>query len=179
MGRFGEPTKVSLRALSGSNGKAPGKLSLASVVKKPLPKKQNKRDFYSGGVLFWNAKHLGDLTSGYRDGVSRPYGSVDVSNGDQTYTLHNMYGSWMADMGALMAEPARIASMLGIHMDQMEMFHCLQTRFLAELKYLRVPTVQDQRRRVEEVQKARRARASKPAPEPQPTGKITLKGLKK
>jgi hypothetical protein len=178
MGRFGQRKTVSLKSLSRGNGRGPRKPSLAGVVKKPLPKKQNARDFYVGGMLFWNAKILGEVTKGYKDGVFRPYGSVDVSNGDQTYTLHNMYGSWMAVMSTGMAEPARIAAMLGTNMGQLEMYQNLQERFRLELKHEGVPSVHDQRRRVEEAQKAARARAAKPAA-PKTTTKITLKGLKK
>lgn len=173
------PTKVSLRSLAKGNGRA-GKPSLAGVVKKPLPKKQNKRDFYAGGVLFHNAKVLGEISKGYRDGIIGHYGSVAVSNGDKTYTLHNQFGSWMHNVHgtALMAEPARVAVALGINMSQLEIVQNLRTRFEAELRYQGILTTHEQRRRVEETQKA--ARSRKPAAAPvKTTTKITLKGLKK
>lgn len=179
MGRFGTEQKVSLKALAKGNGKAE-KPSLAGLKRKPLPKRQNKRDFYHEAVLFWNAKILGEVTKGYRDGVSRPYGSVDVSNGDTTYTLHNLYGAWMCDVdGATMAEPALIASWLGISMGQVEMHRQLQARFEAELKAEGITTLADQRRAVEENQRVARSRAAaKQARAKDNTPNPWMKGLK-
>lgn len=159
--KLGGGKKVSLKGLARDNGKKPGKLAGLNKPK-PLPKKQSKRDFYHNGVLFWNAKILGEITKGYRDGVSRPFGSVDVSNGDKTFTLHNRYGSWMADIraGEVMAESARVAKALGINMSQAEMSRALATRFEAELKEQGVPTVHQQRVRVEEAAKIARARTA-------------------
>jgi hypothetical protein len=72
----------------------------------------------------------------------RPYGTVDVTNGDQTYTLHNRYGSWMHDVwngNGAAAEPARVAAWLGIIMSQAEMGQKLTQRFEAELKKQGIP----------------------------------------
>ena len=89
------------------------------VIERPYqePKPRVKEDFRVGGILFSGAEIGGQLiTAGYKDGMYRTYGSVDVTNGDLTYTLHNRCGSWMHDMwdSSMMAEPARVAYWLGI-----------------------------------------------------------------
>ena len=178
-----KPKKVSLKSLATDNGHRPSlaglakarKPSLASLKVKPLPQKQTKQDFYAGGLLYWNAQITDHDSRGHDNGVFRPVGTVDVSNGNQTYTFHNRYGSWMADMGAKMAEPAYIANLLGTNMGQVEMYQNIRDRFEAELKVQKVPTMQEQRRRVEEAEKAKRAR-KKPAAQPT---KLSLKGLRK
>src|SRR5262245_58996131 len=81
-----------------SNGRTQAK-GLAGLLQRqpkqrPVPRPKTKEDFRSGGVLFHNAQYTGGITAGYKDGISRPAGSVDVSNGDMTFTLHNQYGSW-------------------------------------------------------------------------------------
>jgi hypothetical protein len=127
-----------------SNGNKPadakpktlGDLLRAKKKTKPLPQKQCKEDFYAGGLLYWNAK----VTDGPYKGetlekIVTPRGTVDVSNGDVTYTFHNRYGSWMADIGAgRMAELAWVAAALGTSMSQVEMYRHVSERFEAELK---------------------------------------------
>lgn len=157
MGRFSEeasaPKKVSLKRLATGNGK-PGKPSLAGLKKKPLPQKQTKEDFYSGGLLYWNAtvtNGVKEIEIAFEPKPVRPVGTVDVSNGDQTYTFHNRYGSWMADVGeGRMAELARVANMLGTNMGQVEMYHHVRDRFEAELKVKGYLTIEQQQRKIEE-----------------------------
>jgi hypothetical protein len=208
---------TSLKGLAKTNGKAPVKPSLASlskgkpqttpkpklslrklvttepvVMERPYqePKPRVKEDFRIGGVLFSGAEILGEITAGHRDGTFRPFGSVDVTNGDQTYTLHNRHGSWMHDVWGTnqMAEPARVAMWLGLHnMGQMQMAQALGRRFELELKKQGVPTTHQQRLKLEEQAAAARKRAAKHAAKPTipkettkvTQGKITLKGLKK
>jgi hypothetical protein len=201
---------TSLKGLAKTNGKAPVKPSLASLTKgKPAskpkpslrklvttepvvmerpyqePKPRVKEDFRIGGVLFSGAEVLGEITAGHKDGTFRPFGSVDVTNGDQTYTLHNRHGSWMHDVWGTnqMAEPARVAMWLGLqNMGQMQMAQALGRRFELELKKQGVPTTHQQRLKLEEQAAAARKRAAKKPPAKETTkmpGKITLKGLKK
>lgn len=159
----GKPSLAGLKKPKPAPG---GKLSqLAKKKEKPLPKKQNARDFYEGGVLFWNAAVTGDTGVGYRNGVRRPIGTVDVSNGDKTYTLHNRYGSWMHDIEqgeGMMAEPARVAIWLGLKMNQVTMAMLLTRRFEAELKQDGIKTVHQQRADIERAEAEARKRTKKP-----------------
>lgn len=79
-------------------------------------------DFQLAGVRFHNARQV--------DG----HWQVDVTNGTTTATLHNRYGSWMHDVNGTgtMAEPVRVASMLGMGMSQLEMCQALQDRVARE-----------------------------------------------
>lgn len=186
--------KLSLKGLAKTNGKAPVKPSLASLTRgkpsqtKPKPslrklvttqpvvmerphqepKPRVKEDFRVGGVLFSGAEILGQLSAGHRDGITRPFGTVDVTNGDQTYTLHNRYGSWMHDVWgtANMAEPARVAAWLGINMSQLDICQLLGKRFEAEMKKQGVPTPHQQRLKLDEQAAAARKRATKRATKP-------------
>ena len=160
MGKYSRPTKVSLKSLASDNGKKPGKPSLAGLKTKPLPKKQTKQDFYAGGLLYWDATITGEASKGMHDGVTRPIGTVSVSNGDQTYVFHNRYGSWMADVGAMMAEPARVANLLGTNMGQIEMYQNIKDRFEAELKVKGILTTEQQRAAVEEQKAVQRSRTT-------------------
>lgn len=158
MGKFAKEKKVSLKGLATGNGK-PGKLSLAGLKKKPLPQKQTKQDFYDEGLLYWNATIINGVSEVPLDGVIvRPIGTVDVSNGDQTYTFHNRYGSWMADMGGgKMAELAWVARALGTNLDQEPMFRRVKARFDAELKAKKILDTDTQRNLIEERAKTTRA----------------------
>jgi hypothetical protein len=196
-----------LKALAKLNGKAPVRPSLASLTKgkpskpslralvttEPIvmerphqePKPRVKEDFRIGGVLFSGAEILGQITAGHRDGTYRSFGSVDVTNGDQTYTLHNRHGSWMHDVWGTnqMAEPARVAAWLGLtHMSQLEMGQALGRRFELELKKQGIPTTHQQRLKLDEQAAAARKRAAKQPPKETTDvtpKKLSLKGLKK
>jgi hypothetical protein len=150
------------------------------------PKERVKEDFRIGGVLFSGAEILGQITVGHRDGMFRPYGTVDVTNGDQTYTLHNRHGSWMHDVWGenRMAEPARVANWLGLqNMGQLQMSQALSRRFELEMKKQGVLTPHQQRTKLDEQAAAARKRTPKPAAKETtavtPKKKLTLKGLKK
>jgi hypothetical protein len=201
-----------LGSKANTNGKAPVKPSLATLSKgkstqatpKPKPslralvttepvvierphqepKPRVKEDFRVAGVLFSGAEIIDQVTAGYRDGIYRAIGSVDVTNGDQTYTLHNRAGSWMHDVYGTnqMAEPARVAVWLGVQMSQLEMSRALQRRFEAEMKKQGVLTTHQQRSALEVKAAAARKRTAKQPPKETTkvtSGKITLKGLKK
>jgi hypothetical protein len=200
--------KPSLKRLAKTNGNAPAKPSLAALSKgqsKPKPslrklvttapvvierphqepKPRVKEDFRVGGVLFSGAEITDQRTQGYRDGLSRAIGTVDVTNGDQTYTFHNRNGAWMHDVYGTnsMAEPARVAMWLGVQMDQLDMARALGRRFELEMKKQGVLTPHQQRLRLEEKAAAARKRAAKPTTKKETTTvtpkKLTLKGLKK
>lgn len=177
--------KPSLKGLAKTNGSAPVKPSLRKLVttapapvERPYqePKPRVKEDFRRSGVLFSGAEVTGESYAGYRDGMFRPVGSVDVTNGDLTFTFHNRNGSWMHDVytSSSMAEPALVAQWLGIDMTQVEMSHALTERFNAELKKQGILTPTQQRARLEE------ARKHKPAAKPKPEAKRkpTLKALR-
>ena len=48
--------------------------------------KKSKLDFHRGGIRYHNVQQY------------EGYWTVDVSNGDITYTFHNRCGSWMHDI---------------------------------------------------------------------------------
>ena len=181
--------KPSLKALAKTNGREPSKPSLRSLVttepvvmERPYqePKPRVKEDFRVAGVLFSGAEITGAQTVGYRDGMSRATGTVDITNGDQTYTLHNRNGSWMHDVWGnnRMAEPALVARWLGIEMSQIEVSRALSRRFEAEMKKQGVLTTHQQRAKLDA--EATAARKRKPTPkETTSVKKISLKGLKK
>jgi hypothetical protein len=201
--------KPSLKRLASTNGKAPAKPSLAAlpkgqpkpkrtlralvttepvVMERPYqePKERVKEDFRVGGVLFSGAEIVDRVSSGHRDGIYRTYGTVDVTNGDQTYTFHNRYGSWMHNVWGTsqMAEPARVAVWLGLqNMGQLDMSRALSRRFELEMKKQGVPTPHQQRVKLDEEAAAARKRSAKPAAKETttvaPKKKLTLKGLKK
>jgi hypothetical protein len=200
--------KPSLKGLAKTNGEAPVKPSLASLTKgkstevttkpslrklvssEPIaverpyqePKERVKEDFRVGGVLFSGAEITDKVSVGHRDGTFRSVGTVDVTNGDQTYTLHNRYGSWMHDVWgtANMAEPARVAAWLGINMSQLDMCQLLTKRFEAELKKQGIPNKQQQRAKIEADAAKARKRTKQPEKEtPVVTPKKpSLRGLK-
>jgi hypothetical protein len=146
------------------------------------PKERVKEDFRVGGVLFSGAEVTDKVSVGHRDGTFRSVGTVDVTNGDQTYTLHNRYGSWMHDVWgtANMAEPARVAAWLGINMSQLDMCQLLTKRFEAELKKQGIPNKQQQRAKIEADAAKARKRTKQPEKEtPVVTPKKpSLRGLK-
>ena len=203
-----KPKKLTLKGLAKDNGKAPVKPTLASLakgepkpkvtlgaalgVKQPdperpyqAPKPRHKDDFRVGGVLFSGAEVTGEDSKGYRDGMFRPVGTVDITNGDQTYTFHNRYGSWMHDMwtGSQMAEPARVGAMLNISMSQLEIARALSKRFELALKAKKIPNTHQQRIALEEKAKLARKRTAKPTTKETTDmttkPKLSLKGLKK
>lgn len=195
--------KLSLKGLAQANGKAPVKPSLAALPKgkpKPslkalvaspvdeerpyqAPKPRRKEDFSVNGVVFSGAEITGEAVAGYKLGMTRPVGTVDVTNGNMTYTLHNRYGSWAHDVwhgDGSMAEPARVAAWLGITMSQLEMGQALSRRFELELKKQGIPTLHQQRIRLEaEAAEARKRTKQPPQETTKVTKKISLRGMGK
>jgi hypothetical protein len=198
--------KPSLKRLAKTNGSAPVKPSLASLTKgephkpslrglvttEPIvmerpyqePKPRVKEDFRVGGILYSGAEITDKVTVGYRDGMFRTVGTVDITNGDQTYTMHNRYGSWMHNVWGTnrMAEPALVAKWLGIEGASVEVSHALTRRFEAEMKKQGIPTTHQQRAQLDAQALAARKRTKPPAEETTevtPKKKLSLKGLKK
>ena len=146
------------------------------------PKPRVKEDFRVGGLLYSGAEVLGEITAGHRDGITRPYGSVDVTNGDITFTFHNRFGSWMHDVwegGGVMAEPARVIEWLGVDVHHVDLQHAMTRRFEAELKKQGILTPHQQRAKLDADAAEARKKTKPPAKETKVSGKITLKGLKK
>jgi hypothetical protein len=170
-------TKPSLRALV---------TTAPPVIERPYqePKPRVPEDFRVAGILFSGAEITGETTRGYKNGMSRATGIVDITNGDQTYTMHNRNGAWMHDVwnNERMAEPALVAHWLGIDMSQVEVSRALTRRFEAEMKKQGVLTTHQQRVKLDEQAAAARKRTAKKPPAQETTTvtkKITLKGLNK
>ena len=118
------------------------------MQKQSQPAKKSKADFNLSGVRFHNVQQY--------DG----YWTIDVSNGDKTYTLHNRCGAWFHDINGrdgYMAEPVQVAKALGTGMTQIEISQALMSRLDAELKLRGIPTrEQALRQREEEAKISRR-----------------------
>jgi hypothetical protein len=120
-------------------------------LQKQQPTKRSKQDFAISGVRFHNVQQMPG------------YWTIDVSNGDQTYTLHNRHGAWFHDIdhsGGRMAEPVRVAIALGTGMGQLEISQALTARLEAELKARGIPT-REQRMRIREQEEAAKRRKNR------------------
>lgn len=142
------------------NGKEPDKPvgAFGALKKKPSGpplaglaarrRASSKNDFTVSGVKYHDCRILGRTKQG------RPFGSVQITNGDQTWTAHNRYGSWMIGDPAgegVMREPATL------HVgSQIEVCGNLIARFDAELKSRGIKTAAQLRAEREEQEKAER-----------------------
>ena len=110
--------------------------------------KISKQDFRRGGLLYHNVHHVNG------------YWTVDITNNDVTYTMHNRHGSWMHNIeghDGYMKEPAAVARMLGTNLGQQEIAENLIERVQREMKALGIPTREELlRQREEEAKTARR-----------------------
>jgi hypothetical protein len=82
---------------SGSNGT--GEKGLAALKKKRerLMKLNAKQDFVRGGIKFHNCRFVPkDMEPICYGGAPGAFWAVDVTNGDQTVTFHNRWGSWFS-----------------------------------------------------------------------------------
>lgn len=130
-----------------SNGKAPA----GALKKGALGKVRQQRllsvegDFKDNGLVYHNAHFQGRTASG------RPYGVVDVSNGDKTFTFHNRFGSWFHDVDEGKMKEAK----------SFEITARLQARFDKELKLQGIKTaaeLAEEERKKAEAQKKRLAK---------------------
>ena len=143
--------------------KSLAELKAQKDAKKAKPKtlaalKKSKNDISIAGVKFHNVQQM--------DG----FWTVDMTNGDKTYTLHNRHGAWFHDVredGGLhprtgpMAEPVRVALALGIHDSQLEVSQALSLRLERELRSRGIPTREQLVRQHEEEAKAARRKGRK------------------
>jgi len=114
-----------------------------------LANPDNEHDFMIEGVRYHSPRFLGRIHD-------RPWGSIDVTNGDKTYTLTNQFGSWMMpDAEGYLKEPAS----LGIG-NQLEVSTNLIARFDAFLVDMGIEKAPEKRARLaaEEKEKAKRER---------------------
>jgi hypothetical protein len=120
--------------------------------------KRSKDDFHRAGVRFHNVQQY--------DG----YWTVDVSNGDKTFTLHNKHGAWYHDVQGrdrYMVEPVTVARALGTDMSQLEITQSVIHRLELELKARGLPTREQLLRQREEEAKQQRRKQRKHSGEEQ------------
>ena len=148
-------TLAELRAMKQAQKRAgPSSNGLAALrAKKQASKaKASKLDFHRAGIRFHNVQQYNG------------YWTVDVSNGDKTYTFNNRCGSWMHNVEGRegwMAEPARVARALGTDMSQVEMSQSIMHRLELELRERGIPTREQLLRQHEEEAKAQRRKRRK------------------
>ena len=114
--------------------------------------KRNKLDIIIAGVKYHNVQQV--------DG----YWTVDISNGDRTYTLHNRHGAWFHDLAhgnGRMAEPVNVGRALGISDSQLDISMTLSRRLELELRARGIPTREQLLRQREEEAAAARRKARK------------------
>jgi hypothetical protein len=98
---------------------------LAALRKSKLAKQSSKLDFTQGGLRYHNVQQ------------QNGWWTVDVSNNDRTYTLHNRHGAWFHNVEGhegRMVEPVRVARALGTNVGQLEISQALIERLERELK---------------------------------------------
>ena len=126
---------------------------LAALRKSKMQAKSSKHDFTQDGIRYHNVQQVNG------------YWTIDVSNGDMTYTLHNRYGSWMHDVNGregVMKEPVVVARMLGTNASQLEVSQALMARLDVEFRMRGIPTREQRiRQREQEDIAARRKQRGK------------------
>lgn len=142
---------VAIRAAKAAQreaAQASGLLALRNA-RRARKKGSSRLDFSVNGLRYHNARIV--------DFAPRPWGRIDITNGDTTYTFTNQYGSWMSEVGkGRLREPAAVARMLGTTASQYEVASSLQDRWYAELKFQGVPTPEERIRQREEAERATR-----------------------
>jgi len=130
------------------NGGGEPKKALAAL--RQARKASSQHDFNMDGILYHNVRVLGRVHD-------IPWGSVDLTNGDTTYTAHNRYGSWMVgdphEIDAVMKEPASLG-----WGDQVTLCTNLVARFEADLKVRGIKTAAELRAEREEADAKERRR---------------------
>jgi len=139
-------TLAELRASKKKQAPPPKPKTLAEIKAAKQFKRSARLDFRRAGVKYHNVQQLNG------------YWTVDVSNGDKTFTLHNRHGAWYHDVGheGRMAEPVRVARALGVSLSQLEISQALSYRLDRELKDRGIPTREQLLRQHEEEAKASR-----------------------
>jgi len=114
--------------------------------------KKSKQDFSVAGVKYHNVQQMNG------------YWTIDMTNGDRTFTLHNRHGAWFHDLAhgeGKMTEPVNVGRALGIPDSQLAISEALQTRLDRELKARGIPTRAQLARQHEEEAKAARRKGHK------------------
>lgn len=139
--------KARKKAKRKTNGPVPKRQALATLREA----QDSRHDFIINGVRYHSPRFLGHISE-------RPWGSVDISSGDKTYTLTNQFGSWMVPVpDGYLREPASLG--LG---SQLEVSTNLIARFDAFLRDEGIRTVAQKRAAQEVEEKAKRKRPIKP-----------------
>ena len=145
------------KRVNGSDPKPKGALAALAKKKKRGPalaglraKRQmsSQQDFRDGGITYHNCRIKPERLN------DRPWGTVDVSNGDITFTFHNRHGAWFHDVpgkDGYMKEPVNF-----------EITRNIQRRWDRELKAQGIPTATELRAQREaaerEAEKKKQAR---------------------
>jgi hypothetical protein len=150
----GPPPKglAALRAAKQAQREAVRKGGLAALRKQRSGERKtnSKLDRTFDGLRYHNVRIVEEFP--------HPWGRISITNGDRTFTFHNHYGSWLADLGeGRLAEPAAVARALGTKATQLEVATILQDRWYAALKLHGIPTPEERiRQREEEARQTRR-----------------------
>ena len=149
-----EQRPKTLAELRAAKQKAPDprKNGLAALRAKKQAEKSSRLDFHMGGVRYHNVIDHGG------------WWSIDVSNGDKTYTLHNRCGAWMHDVqgrDGWMVEPVRVARALGTDITQLAISQALSERLEREMRDRGIPTREELLRQHEEEAKVQRRKRRK------------------
>jgi hypothetical protein len=126
--------------------------TLAELKRAKQAKKSARLDFRRGGVKYHNVQQI--------DG----YWTIDVTNGDRTFTLHNKHGAWFysrPNKPGYLAEPVAVARALGTDLSQLAITQALTSRLDRELKDRGIPTREERLRQREEEALAARRKARK------------------
>jgi hypothetical protein len=125
--------------------------TLAELRKAKQAQRSAKYDFAVAGVKYHNVQKM--------DG----YWTVDMTNGDKTYTLHNRHGAWFHDVGhdGRMVEPVAVGRALGISDSQLDISMSLSRRLEREFRARGIPTREQLLRQHEEEAKASRRKTRK------------------
>jgi hypothetical protein len=107
-------------------------------------------DFTFDGIRFHTARVLGRV-------YDQPWGTVQISNGDVTYTAHNRYGSWMIAIGDVLDYNGAFKEPAALDWgSQVEVCSALNRRFDAELKSRGIKTAAEMRAEQEEIDREQR-----------------------
>jgi hypothetical protein len=124
---------------------------LAALRASKQAKKSSKLDFHRAGLRYHNVQQING------------YWTIDVSNGDRTFTMHNRFKAWYHNVTGSdrMAEPVQVARALGTQVSQLDISSALQARLYVELKDRGIPTPAELVHQRDEEAKAKRKQSRK------------------
>jgi hypothetical protein len=141
-----------LAELRASKAKPEKPKTLATLKQAKQAQRSSKLDINVAGVKYHNVQQMNG------------YWTVDMTNGDRSFTLHNRHGAWFHDLAhgeGRMAEPVNVGRALGISDSQLDISMTLQTRLERELRARGIPTREELVRQHEEAALAARRKARK------------------